>query len=360
MMNPSDLIPAADAIPAPAVLFLLLDNLLFLGHLLLVNLVVGGSLITLFSPASGGRSDAGEGAAILGRKLPLFVPFAITLGVAPLLFVQVIYGHFFYSSSVLMAVYWIAVIPGLILAYYGTYIHARRREGAPRLARAALALAAGLFLEIAFVYVNNMSLMVQPSRWGGYFKNRSGTLLNLDDPALAPRYLHFVAASVAVAALLLAVLSARRSAANPGATASCTKRSLRIFAGATGVQMAAGLWFLLALPVPVRSCFLGQDPIRTGVLWLGVLSGIGALVTAWQGKLRPTLVQLGITLVLMVATRDGLRSAYLRPHFDLSQLKLAPQYDVLFLFLVVLLAGLAIMAYMVRLAFAPGGKGGAA
>ena len=52
--------------------------------------------------------------------------FAVNFGVAPLLFVQVLYGHLFYTSSILVAVFRLAVIPLLIVAYYALYLHGFR------------------------------------------------------------------------------------------------------------------------------------------------------------------------------------------------------------------------------------------
>ena len=60
---------------------------------------------------------------------------------APLLFVQVLYGRLFLTSSVLMAWWWLAVVPLVILAYSGAYLLAFRGKAlGPR----AKAVAAGL------------------------------------------------------------------------------------------------------------------------------------------------------------------------------------------------------------------------
>ena len=72
----------------------------------------------------------------LGHLLPSVFAFTITLGVAPLLFLQVMYGQFLYASSILIGVPWLAIIAMVILAYYGVYFfsmkghehRARRRQ----------------------------------------------------------------------------------------------------------------------------------------------------------------------------------------------------------------------------------------
>ena len=47
--------------------------------------------------------------------------YVINLGVPPLLFAQVLYGRAIYTSSVMIGLRWIAVIPALILAYWLLY-----------------------------------------------------------------------------------------------------------------------------------------------------------------------------------------------------------------------------------------------
>jgi succinate dehydrogenase hydrophobic anchor subunit len=348
-MDPAALIPVPNTIPAPAWVFQILDVPLFLIHIVLVNLVVGGSLIALFSALRRANRSGTRLPDVISHRLPLLLPFAITIGVAPLLFVQVVYGHFFYTSSVLMARYWIAVIPLLILAYYGVYLYAHRMGSSPIVAWSALTVSAIAFLYIGFVYVNNFTLMVQPHRWIAYFQNRSGTLLNLSDPTLIPRYLHFLAASIAVAALFMAILWDRRSGREPADYSKRVGGGLKLFGAATIFQVLVGFWFLSTLPSSVIGGLLGQDIPKTAPFLLAFLFALGAVATAFMGKLRPTVVQSVATLLFMAITRHNVRSLYLEPYFNTSQLRLVPQYGVLVLFVFVLAAGLAAILYMVRI-----------
>jgi hypothetical protein len=54
-----------------------------------------------------------------------------------------------------------------------------------------------IFLFIAFLLSNNMTLMLHPEQWSVYFKHPAGTVLNLADPVL-PRYFHFINGGLAV------------------------------------------------------------------------------------------------------------------------------------------------------------------
>src|SRR5512135_825902 len=117
-------IPAADPMPLPAPVWLLKSLLLltFFLHLLFMSGTVGGAVVAVTSAI---RGETDKKCAMLARRLvgilPVLMAFTITLGVAALLFVQVLYGQMLYASSILMGVAWMALIPMLIVGYYGLY-----------------------------------------------------------------------------------------------------------------------------------------------------------------------------------------------------------------------------------------------
>ena len=354
-MDPSRLIPSAEAIPAPWWLLEFLTVLTLTLHLLLINVALGGSLISLFSRLKGGFQTAQEStSSLLSGKIPTLFAVGITLGVAPLLFVQVLYGHFFYTGSVLMAVFWIMVIPLLIIGYYGAYINARKQEKAPGLATVALVVTSLVLLYIAFAFQNNISLGLQPGRWEAYFQNRSGTILSLDDPVLWPRYFHFITASVAVAGLFSALVWGIRQRRGAQGAEEKVRQGLRIFAVATMIQVVIGFWLLLALPGEIMMKFMGRNLLYTALLFLGIVLALAAIMTAVTGRLAPTLALLLATVVVMILTRTVLRHAYLESYFKVETLQVAPQYDVLGLFLVVFIIGLVAVGYMISWAVTSG------
>ena len=81
-MDYQSLIPFADTIPAPAWVFIVLEQLLFLLHILLVNAVLGGAIIVLFKRFSGNDASA-EQSLPVAKKLPVMVALAINLAVPP-------------------------------------------------------------------------------------------------------------------------------------------------------------------------------------------------------------------------------------------------------------------------------------
>lgn len=353
-MDVTRLIPTTDPIPAPWPLLEVLDVVLFLVHIVLINIVAGGALLVLYHRLRG-RGVSPLSAATEG-KLPSLLALAVTFGIAPLLFMQVLYGHLFYSSSVLMARWWIVVIPALILGYYGLYLNRQQGEVHPALARVGIAAAALAFLYTGLMFVNNITLMLQPARWERWFDRAGGTLLNLADPTVLPRYLHFMVASVAVAGLASAVVWEWRRRRGRGDAAEHIRGGLRLFAWATIVQALTGFWWLLALPDGLMRLFMGGDLLRTILLAVGIVLAVLVVVLAFRGRLMVTLGHLVALLALMVTVRALLRASYLSDFFTFGQLELRPQYGVLLLFLAVLAAGVWAVVWMARQAWRAEGK----
>ncbi len=340
-MDPSSLIPTPDAIPVPWGWFKFFLILTFVLHLLLMNLMLGGGLLALTRRLRGAASPAEA------RGLPTLIALTINLGVPPLLFVQVLFGQFLYTSSVLMAIGWILVIPILIAAYYAAYgfVHDRPGRG---LGTLWLSISTLLMLFVGFMLSNNMTLMLRPERWGVYFAQPGGTYLNLSEPTLIPRYLHFVLASVAIAGLGRAVfhrLADRRGGAGSEAE---IRGGLRIFGWSTLVQMGIGLVFWMVLPMRIHRLFMGSNLSYTLHLWVGVLLAAWAVHLAFRGRVWLTSLLTFLTVVLMVLVRDMVRTAYLAPVFHPADLAVVPQASPLVFFLISLVAVAGILYWMLR------------
>ena len=211
MMEQILALPDADPIPLPAPVPLLKFLLLltFILHIIPMNILLGGSIIAVITELLGRRGSNRfhkELIRDLGRALPIVTTYTVTLGVAPLLFVQVLYGQFFYTSSILMAWPWLFVVPLLILGYYGLYLWYLKGE---ELGASGIWIKIGsavFFALIGFLYTNNLVLMLTPEKWSGmYAASQKGIRLNLGDPTIFPRYLHFLLAALAIAGLFIMV-----------------------------------------------------------------------------------------------------------------------------------------------------------
>jgi hypothetical protein len=349
-------IPYADPMPLPAPIWLLRTLLLltFFLHVIFMNCLFGGITIALVCALRRkGSSFSARLAGDLGRLLPSIFAFTITLGVAPLLFLQVMYGQFLYASSILIGVPWLAIIGIVILAYYGVYFFSMKGEHG--MAPVVLALVLLLLASVAFIYSNNFTLMLSPERWLDLYHNgANGWNLNWSEPSLLPRYLHFVLGALGISGLGLAVLGLRQK--EDGYRGWLIEQGTFLFTGATLVNFAAGFWFLAKLEGPARLAFVGGNGLGTALLGIGLLLPLAAvahLVMAKSSKSPNRQLVIGVscgllTVAVMVAMRDLLRNFALAPYFSPNQLPVVPQWKIIVLFLVLFGAGLATLYYMLR------------
>lgn len=349
-MEPSVLIPTPDPIPVPWGWFKFFLLSTFMAHILFMNVMVGTGIIAFFSHL---KKDSQKHLEPLERdiskKLTFIIAFTVNFGVAPLLFLQVLYGHFVYVSSMLMGVYWLSIFVLLIVAYYSAYYYKLRFDSI-RTARAYLiGMAVLILLVIGFFFTNNMTLMLTPETWTRYFENPEGTLLNLSDPTLFPRFLHFMTASVAIGGLFIAITWSLKGRKGVPGSQENVDQGMKWFTLATAVQIVIGVWFLFSLPGDIRSLFLGGDQFHTSLLMVSVgLLALTLIFGVYRHVGSATASTLGLVLI-MVIMRDSVRAAYLRPFFEVSQLPVLHQYSPMIFFLAALVAGIGIVAYVIRL-----------
>jgi hypothetical protein len=352
-------IPAPDALPlpAPAPLLQALLLLTFTLHLVAMNALVGGSALALWlrRPGAHRRGDDPLTAALIGKALPVCVAAAVSLGVAPLLFLQVLYGRWFFTSSVLMAWPWFAVVPLLILAYYGTYLESFRGKHLGRMRTPLAAATTAIFLLIALIYVNNTTLMIRPESWARlHFGNPGGLQWHSQEPQLLPRWLHLMVGAVSVAGWLLALWGQQRRVADGPGGRRLRQLGLSALWNGTLVNILAGTWILLALAPDVRSAFLGGSPHATGLLGLGVtLTALLLLAVRRAGRhdarsLVPVTVAAALSLVVMVAMRDAVRGLYLARHGNVPAAVVSTQGLNIALFAALLAGGVAVVWWMMR------------
>ncbi len=351
--------PEPIPLPAPGWLLWFLLMLTFLLHILAMNFVLGGSIISAVVRRRAGSGDRPQHMALFrwfSRAMPVAVAAAISLGVAPLLFVQVLYGRLFFASSVLMAWFWLSVIPLLILAYLTAYILSFNGEKLGSREVLSSWVMAALFMAIGFIYSNNMSLMLRPEAFLEiYHTDGSGLNLNLSDPVLFPRYLHMLVAAIGVAGMMVAVVGCIRRRADAEFGDWAMRYGARWFVGATCLNLILGLFFLGTQPRATLMRFLGQHLGATVLLGFGVFFALGALMMAFTSihapephrLLRGAAISLMLTLVMMILMRDQVRRAALDAAGFEPVPWVVPQWGVIGVFLVLLLVAVATVAWMV-------------
>lgn len=344
----TNLIPALDPapIPGPVWLFHILWVVTFLLHMLFVNVVLGGSLLATL--AGSGRRDV---QSFFVNANSWAISFAITFGIAPLLFVQVLYGRFFYTATILVAGSWLGMLGLLTIGYYLNYVAKfRLQKGLP--AGVALPLSALCFVVIALIQVMVNLLHLQPSRWEGVWTQAQSALA---DPTFLPRFLHFLLAALAMAGALLAYVAVRRSSKEGQSPALADMARLGVKAAlyTTVAQLIVGFWLLLALPSPVLSAFMRGGAATTLPLGLGILAGIGLLVVlagirdplGEATRVRRALEFLVGAIVLMIVTRHQLREVYLAQWKPLEGAQVVPQWGIFLVFLVTFVIGVGLTVY---------------
>ncbi len=359
-MDPASLIPEAAAIPMQPWLLQVLLVLTFALHLLLMNIVVGGSVVALVEELRNRKQTAGTPVGReLSTKMTMTLALAVNMGVAPLLFLQVLYGQFLYTSSTLMAWFWLGLLGVLIVAYYGLYLYNFRYNHLGRRRPLLLGACAALLLCVAFLFSNNMTLMLKPESWLRYFDAPGGALLHLAEPTLLPRYLHMVVSALAVGGLFLAVAAnfkRKREKMTPQDAERRVNLGLRWFTHATLLQLVVGTWFLLALPRPVMLLFMGKGAPHTALFAASLVLLVLSLYFGFRRNIRATVWTLVALVLVMTVMRALVRAAYLAPYFSMEDLAVAPQYGPFALFMISLLLGLAVIAWVLKLALAAGAR----
>ncbi len=314
-----------------------------------MNAMLGCGIIALVRSLKGRPQDLFI-AKEISLKLPYTIAFAVNMGVAPLLFIQVLYGNFIYTSSVLMGWYWLMVIGIVIIAYYSAYLFDFKFEVLGSSRSVFIAICVILMLLVAFLFTNNMTLMLTPEKWVQYFSNSRGTILNLSEPMLIPRYLHFVCASIAIGGLFLAIIGKINAKTGNQEFEEMISSGMQWFSYATLIQINIGLWFAASLPRDILHLFLGGNSAATLLTGCALISAGAALFFGFKKQIWLSTGAAIFTIVGMVLMRDIVRHAFLRPYFTLSDLVVEPQYSPMVVFLVTLIAGIGLVGYMLKLA----------
>jgi len=262
-------------------------------------------------------------AAIRGRKDPVsevardWLPFAlgaaITAGVAPLLFVQLVYQERFYTANLLLFHRWMAVVPVLIVGFYLLYLHksekVKRRGGQIAIA----VIAAACFGFVAWSWTENHLLSQDKGAWQGLYA--SGGMLYVS-PAVVPRLLMWLMASLPI----FAAGAAWQVRAKHGDDSAASVRRLAILA-LVGIALSTGaaLWLWQLMSDDAR---YDLDQPMMGPWWIALVTARAAEAIAWglvarrpatRAWLARASVAGGLAIVTGAMVREGARLHALEP-----------------------------------------------
>lgn len=316
--------------PLPEWLLVFLLVLSFLVHILFVNLMVGGSILTLVSQIRGLKNKAYDTLAHeIANTITVNKSMAVVMGIAPLLCINVLYTLYFYSANALTGLMWLALVPLVTIAFLLTYLHKftwKALENHKAIHISILAVAVAMFMFIPLIFLTNINLMLFPEKWGlvkGFF-----SALSL--PNVFPRYFHFIFASLSVTGLFLHWYMGRKN--YPFETIFPTftrfelkKKGYSLTLVASVIQFLIGPIVLLTLP----SKGLGWNLIL--VIFVGAGMAIPAMWMMWKGikgdettidkDFKKVLILMTITVVFMGSGRQIYRANALEKHRALVKLK---------------------------------------
>jgi len=359
-----NIFPAVDPIPLPAPvwLFKTLHIFTLALHFTAVEMMLGGIIVAAWlnfrgtANRSGAASQMQLSAAFsMARRLPVVMTFVINLGVPPLLFSQVLYGRAFYTSSVLIGLWWISVIILLTICYWLLYRFAAR-AGAGKVAW-PFGLAAWMLAEvIARIYVSNMTLMLRPGVWRDmYSKSGLGAWLPTNDPTITPRWLFMLAGGLTAAGLWMVWLAGRKQ------IESQVRGYLATFGGRLALVMIIAqtvMAFLVfnAQPDIVKSG-LGTNLVYkfSGFGWLAAAVLI-LFIAAWSAFAKPATAFAGwlaatagfLSIACMALYRDGIRDLTLSlSGYDVWARTVVTNWPVVGLFLALFVIGLGVLGWLI-------------
>ncbi len=331
--------PDSNFLSAPLWLFSILHILTLSLHFLAMNFVVGGIIAVLF----GGFPDRWKDPTVQRfiRLFPTAMALTVTMGIAPLLFVQVVFPQQIYSAAIVSGWYWLFVVPAVILGYYSLYrasFSIRSETGRPFLPL-ILALSATIF--VSLVYSSVFSMAENPDLIRKlYAQNQAGTIFNPEIGDYILRWAHMILGAITVGGFLVGFVGRD----NPAAFVVGKKFFLVGFVLAS----IAGLAYLMTLG-PYLAAFM-----RTPAVWslmIGILLGLGSMHLFFTRKFTLAFSLLFPSLISMVINRHYVRLLKLQGKFDPASWKVDTQWSPLLLFLVCFVTAVAAVWYMTALFF---------
>ena len=315
--------------PSHPAIFLVLGVVTFALHIAAVSILLGSTGLALFA-----RYKATDYWLRLGSTMAFTAKAAtgaaIVLGVAPLLFVQVIFDPFWYASSMLSAVWTLVFLGLLMIGYLALYrvhsiLHTQGGENNGRGAVLWLAVALVLFLACGTLMhvLSNQALF--PTHWLEWYApegqvDTSGRGLHY---VLIPRLLFFFALSLPVTAAWIYgmrrwVLSKSHQTMEDGLYSDFLEKV------AFGMGRTGGILVVLL-----------------GIVWMACLPSEQSwfLLSAWPY----------VGTVLLAAVREALRVGTLLESAGFNPMNLAVHWDVPSLaifFVTFLLVGGTALAYI--------------
>ncbi len=346
-------------IPFYSIVFQVLMVLTFALHIMFVNFTLGTSFLSVYGYLNGGEKW-GRLSKSMASATTANVSMAILLGVAPLLFVQVVYDPFWYASNTLSAAWVIGFVFIMMLAYSLTYVFYLKREHKTGGGFAIFGIIAFALFLLSGIIMHVLGYqLLQPEKWlnwyiKGNIVDTSGTSLHAFQ---LPRFLHFIVPLFAMTGIFLMLYVwyfKGRADFDRGYLDWVGKMGAKMAFVFTAIQAVVGFWWLLSLP--------GEFNFYTNPLFLiGAGLGIALLFLLYNAQKDPVkyaipgILGAFVTIFAMSYTREALRMEYLgRFDYSIFNYKLNIDWGSTILFLATFVMGLVIIGYFLSVAYKSG------
>ena len=273
-------------VPTYPVIFIALGVLTFAMHILFVQLMLGTSAVALYAAYTNNAYWRKLGTAMIDIA-KVSVSVAIVIGVAPLLFVQVVYDPHWYTSNVLSADWVIAFIIILIFAYWAMYYfyfqnYKNEDKTAEPKSRWSLIVSLALMLLVGFIMHSLTSQILHPELWKEWYL-QNGKLDYSGDTLHAYnvwRYAFFISMAIPVTGAMLVTYRRFKM------VRSDYDQDYLRFAAEVGKK-----WILVGSVISTVLYFawmmtLPETAGNFGTSFWGILGGVAVLAYAGWAKVR--------------------------------------------------------------------------
>lgn len=215
-------------------------------HAVLMSYVLAGSGYVAAATVLGARDHdpasralRDPAAHVLRDWLPFGLGTAITAGVAPLLFLQILYKESFYTANLLLFHRWMAMVPVLIAGFYLLYVgKSRAAQDGPRLVRAIAAVGAFLcFGFAAWSWTGNHMVALERTRWLALYTSTGVPVPSL---AMLARLAMWLAGSAPIMAVIVGWQLRRLDGGAGGGDAHRRARRRLAVIALAGLALSAG------------------------------------------------------------------------------------------------------------------------
>jgi hypothetical protein len=329
-------LPLYDFLPAPLWLINILHVVTLSLHLIAMNFLFGGLVVLLFSRIN----DRWRNPAVMRyvKLLPSAMAATITLGVAPLLFVQLVYPRQIYSASIVSGWFWLLIIDSATLGYYCLYASSFSKSLGSTV-KELLWVVAGTFVYISLIYSSVFSMAENSNLARSlYTGEQNGWAFNPDIGSWLFRWLHMVVGAITVGGFFVGWIGRENDQVH--------RAGRQFFLWGMAAAAIFGLVYLFTLADYLPAL------MRTPAIWaitVAIILSAGALHFYFKKRFVPAGVMVLVSVIMMVYTRHHVRLLHLAGSYDPASMPVQSQWPIFALFLFFFLIAIGLVWYMLRL-----------